>query len=274
MRRPLRPWVRRVLPPPARQAVRRGLMRANALAGLEAHPIVPAAAPGPDTSQAGEVAELRDLLQPDFPKTLVDVGAFDGVTISNSRPFTLQGWRAILVEPHPAIFAKLSAASEGMNNVVCENLACSDTAGTFPLYLGADGPDSAMSTICTDDTPWMDVSRSKDSVDVTVVTLTELLARHDWPADFSMLFVDAEGMDYEVLKGLDFKRYRPRIVVTEEYISNPDKHRRKYRLLMDEDYTFFKMVGANTIWLANEWLGAMLGLADSVPGVAVTSTGN
>jgi hypothetical protein len=84
-----------------------------------------------------------------------------------------------------------------------------------------------------------------------------------------MLLIDAEGMDYEVLQGLDFNRFRPRIVVTEEYISNPEKHHNKYRLLPDRDYTFYKMVGCNTFWIANEWVDACLGL--SAPIVAAVS---
>ena len=37
------------------------------------------------------------------------------------------------------------------------------------------------------------------------------------PTRPGMLLIDAEGMDFEVLNGLDFDRYRPTIIVTEEY---------------------------------------------------------
>lgn len=266
-----RQLIRRVLPRSVRTGLKRVLMY---VAGPEASPGVSSTPLGgerdapvastvtaADTSQAGEVAELDLLIADDFPKTLVDIGAFDGVTISNSRPYTLRGWRAILVEPHPGLYAKLATANEGMDGTTCVNMACSDRPGTLPLFFGTDGPHSAMSTLCTDDNPWFQANRAADFVDVEVTTLTDLLASHRWPHDFAMLLIDAEGMDYEVLQGLDFNRFRPRIVVTEEYISNPEKHRNKYRLLLDRDYTFYKMVGCNTFWIANEWVDACLGLS-------------
>jgi FkbM family methyltransferase len=251
------------------------LEKANRLAGAaEAPAPQPEPAPPPqgepaqgappaDISQAGEVATLLRLLRPDFPRFLVDVGAHDGVTISNSRQFALDGWDAILIEPHPELFAKLTDASSELTKVRCLNIGCSNTSGVLPLYLGKNDPQNTMSTLCTDDNPWFDSVRSGDSVMVPVKTLTEVLGESEWPRDLSLLMVDAEGMDYEVLLGLDFDLYRPRIIVTEEYISNPEKHRSKYRLLLDKDYTFHSMVGSNTIWIANEWVDVSLGLTSA-----------
>jgi len=214
-----------------------------------------------DGSQAGEVTVLDALLRPEFPRYLVDIGAHDGVTISNSRRYVLQGWQAVLVEPHPDIFAKLTAAYAEYPNVRCFNVACSLVSGILPLYLGKNDPEAMASTLCTDKNPWCDRIRGDASVDVKVETVTQLLKDADWPQDFSLLLVDAEGMDYEVLKGLDFLFFRPRILVTEEYISNPEKHRNKHWLLLDQGFTFHSMVGANTIWIANEWVDVCLGLS-------------
>ena len=60
-----------------------------------------------DTTHHGEFAALRRLMTPDFPRIVVDVGANDGFYGSNSFPFVARGWRSILVEPHPKVFAKL-----------------------------------------------------------------------------------------------------------------------------------------------------------------------
>jgi FkbM family methyltransferase len=224
---------------------------------------VAAEPPGPapaDVSQHGEVSALCALLKDGFPPYLVDVGAYDGAALSNSRPFILDGWQAVLVEPHPVQFSRLQRLYENDPAVRCINKACSDAPGVLPLYLGADGEDTMMSTLCTDDNPWFRANRSDAAVEVEVDTLTNVLDGASFPEDFSILLVDAEGMDYEVLRGLDLERYRPRIVVTEEYISNPTKHNAKYRLLLDSGYTFHSMVGCNTMWIRNEWVGTCLGL--------------
>lgn len=272
-------YVRRATPRPVKAGIRSSLLKLNRLAGI---PVQAAVAPpnggavsvdvGPgdgseatpsaaaDPSQHGEVTVLKRLLRDNFPRAIVDVGAYDGVTLSNSLPFVSDGWTALLVEPHPVQFARLSGRYEGREWVHCVNKACSDAPGTLPMFLGMDGPDSMNGTLCTDDNPWFQSTRSDDSIEVEVDTLTHMLAASDFPMDFSILLVDGEGMDYEILKGLDFDRYRPRLLLTEEYISNPEKHNAKYRLLLDRGYTFHSMVGCNTLWIANEWIRTCLGL--------------
>jgi len=41
--------------------------------------------------------------------------------------------------------------------------------------------------------------------------------RANIPRDFGILSIDAEGMDYEVLLGIDLNVWRPRLIVTEDY---------------------------------------------------------
>lgn len=202
-----------------------------------------------DTSQGGEVSALKSLVQPGDPKYLVDVGAHDGKYLSNSWPFIEDGWNAIAIEPLPSVFNVLKNNHRRHKNVVCINKACADTPGKLPLYIGADGENGQMSTLCTDDNEWFRQMRSDQSILVDVVTLTSILDEHKWPSNFGILLVDAEGMDYEVLLGLDFKKYQPRIVVTEEYASNPEKHQKKYDLLRQMGYTYHSLVAYNTIWV-------------------------
>jgi FkbM family methyltransferase len=212
-------------------------------------PATPVTTPSPaaDTSQAGEVALLRALLPPDGPRLVVDVGAYDGEYCSNSLPFIREGWRAILIEPHPESFERLQRLHQGNPLVDCVRKACLHEEGEMPLYLGAES-NNTMATLCTEDSAWFRVFRSEESVPVEAVTLTRLLDGRDVPADFSLLLIDAEGMDYEVLLGLDPARYRPRVIVTENYESNPEKHAAKFALLRDRGYALHAAVGVNTVW--------------------------
>jgi FkbM family methyltransferase len=202
-----------------------------------------------DGSQAGEVRALQGLIDSDWPRALVDVGAFDGVTLSNSRPFIRDGWSALLVEPQPGPYARALARYRGNPRVVCVNKACSDVRGVYPLWLGVDGNDSMLSTLCTDENEYFATVRSGSTVEVEVDSLTSMLDGSGFPDDFSLLLVDAEGMDYEVLRGLDAERYRPRIVLTEQYRWNATKHARKHQLLTDRGYELRTIVGCNEIWI-------------------------
>jgi FkbM family methyltransferase len=213
-----------------------------------------------DVSQHGEITELRALIRPGFPESIVDVGAYDGVSLSNSRPFLLEGWRGVLIEPHPVQFARLREAYESSPNVDCVHCACSDEAGVLPLFLGSDGPETMMSTLSRDENPWFNAHRSAESVEVDVQTLDAVLERLDFPSEFGILLVDAEGMDYEVLRGVTFERHSPRVIVTEEYLWNPEKHKQKYLHLLQNGYSFYKMVGVNTVWLRDDYLRTVVGV--------------
>lgn len=255
--------LRRVTPRPIKDRLRLSLVALNRYAGITGPPPEPSPAPAepsPDTSQHGEASLLQQLVSGDgFPPYVVDVGAHDGATMSTSRPFVLQGWHALLVEPHPVQFARLQERYDGWDNVHCVNQACADRPGRRPLFFGVGGPGTATSTLNTEDNEWYALTRTEESVPVEVAVLTDLLVEHEFPSDFSLLLVDAEGMDYEVLCGLDFQRFRPRIVVTEEYIFEPEKHNAKYRLLLDNGYSFVTLLGCNTIWVRTDLVLSCLG---------------
>lgn len=202
-----------------------------------------------DTSQHGEISVLMGLVRENYPKYLVDVGAHNGVYLSNSYPFIEEGWHAIAIEPLPKPFAQLQATYQQNKNVVCVNKACSNAVGTAQLFIGSDGDVGTMATLCADDNEWFDAHRTNNYVEVVVDTLTNILTEAQFPQDFSLLLVDAEGMDYEVLLGLDFDKFQPRIIVTEDYEVNPEKHQKKFQLLENNGYTLAEHVGCNTIWI-------------------------
>lgn len=203
-----------------------------------------------DRSQSGEATLLQKLAK-DFEcqKWIIDVGAHDGVTISNSLPFVELGWRAILIEPAPAVFKKLVANCAGRDHVTCIEIACSDKSGEADLYFGLDGEDGFMSTLCRSENEWFSSARSLKSVNVKTDTLTNILKRYEAPKQPGILLVDAEAMDYEVLCGLDFEQFRPTVIVTEEYEWEPEKHAAKYTLLIRANYSLVQKIGYNTIWI-------------------------
>jgi len=203
-----------------------------------------------DHSQAGETILLGRLVK-DFEcqKWVIDVGANDGVTFSNSLPFVRSGWRAILIEPAPAVFKKLTANCGDRDNVTCLQIACCDKSGEADLYFGSDGEDGFKSTLCTSDNEWFSSERSSKSVKVKTDTITAILTRYQAPNRPGILMVDCEGMDYEALLGLDFGKFRPTVILTEEYEWEPEKHAAKYGLLIRANYSLVQKAGCNTVWI-------------------------
>lgn len=206
-------------------------------------------------AQHGEYPQLKALVKPEYPNFIVDVGAYDGMVMSNSYPFTRQGWAGVMIEPHPLIYSFLMETYSSNHQVRCVNKAASDRRGVLPFFIGeGHGGLPMTSTLCQDENTLMQSRRSGQEIQVQVDTLTNILKENGAPKDFSLLLVDAEGMDYEVLAGLDFSQFTPRIVVTEEYILDVEKHNKKHQLLRDNGYALYTMLGSNTIWIRNEWV--------------------
>jgi FkbM family methyltransferase len=190
-----------------------------------------------DVSQHGEAAVLATIVGEDWPRYLVDVGAHDGRSLSNSFPFLELGWSGVLVEPLPQAFSLLAERYASRADVRCVQAACGERDGRMGLSVGSDGP-----------LPMTSRLGGVGEIEVAVRTLTGVLDEAGSPRDFSLLLVDAEGTDDAVLAGLDFDRFRPRVIVTEDA---------KERLLEERGYVLYTVVGGvNSIWVAAELAGA------------------
>lgn len=143
---------------------------------------------------------------------LVDVGAADGQTGSNSRCLLLQGWKGILIEPEPTQFAALQELYKDNKNVVTVNCAIGHTHGRYPFYSCAQ-----VSTLCP---KWKENCEGRFGVEyqtgeVEVRTLTSVLEEFKAPLELDFLTIDAEGMDGTVWHSLDSTRFRTKLVCME-----------------------------------------------------------
>jgi hypothetical protein len=135
-------------------------------------------------SQRGEDGVIDKLFELLGARTrwCVDVGAFDGAFLSNTRALMEQGWSGVLIEGHDKNFAKLR-----------------------DLYRGQPGAHPVHAMVGFDP--------GGDSLDY-------LLARTPLPREFDLLSIDIDGNDWHVWDSLT--QYRPRIVVIEFNPSIPN----------------------------------------------------
>jgi len=197
-----------------------------------------------DYSQYGQGLILEQLITDDTPRVVVDIGAHDGIDGSNSRVLLERGWRGLLVEPVPSVFARLQINSTGFHNVSLVEAACSDSAGMAAIYLGKDGAMPQMSSLSRH--PAILENVTDTSIGVRTTTLADLISDHAIPEDFGVLLVDTEGWDLTVLRGLDRMRARPRIIVTEEFGGTNEE---KYAFLAERGYRFVGVWGCDSFWI-------------------------
>lgn len=141
----------------------------------------------------------------------IDVGAGHPVFDNVSFAFYLGGWCGITVEPNPAL-AELGRAVRPRDQLH-EGL-CGAAPGEATLYLQREF--HGLSTMVAEHarSAEKEVNRQSEAVTLPMTTLAALCAAHA-PARFEFLKVDVEGAEAAVLRGADFSRFRPKIIVVE-----------------------------------------------------------
>ena len=155
----------------------------------------------------------------------VELGANDGVAQSNTLYLEQRlGWSGVLIEPLPELYcACRSYRSRGGNRIV--NAACvpPDYAGPTVEIM----PAGLMSTplgLATDHADIADhLARAQPGRDPAAIptvqaparTLTGILDEARAPTRPDFLSLDVEGAELAVLEGLDFGRYRFRLILVE-----------------------------------------------------------
>jgi FkbM family methyltransferase len=141
----------------------------------------------------------------------IDIGAghpvYDNVTFA----FYLAGWRGITVEPNPTLAALGRAVRP--RDVPFEGLAGA-APGEATLYLQREF--HGLSTTIAEHAraAEKEVGRQAEALRLPITTLAALCGQHA-PATIDFLKVDVEGAEAEVLRGADFERFRPKVIVVE-----------------------------------------------------------
>jgi FkbM family methyltransferase len=200
-----------------------------------------------DTTQYGELSFLLDQVGTKNNGFIVDVGANDGYTHSNSYPFIRMGWGGLLLEPDPNTFLKLQGLHANNSKVRCINCAAGEKQSSLPLYLGSEGQ-SGYSTLCTEQSDWYEKNRSSDFIEVDVEPITNILNAAHSNVSIDIMSIDTEGYDYFVLKGLDFSLYRPTIIVTEDEKPPYKNTNKKEELLRTQGYRLLRRFHNNAIY--------------------------
>jgi len=167
-------------------------------------------------SKSGDDIQLYKLINKIEPGTYIDVGAWHPVKASNSYFFYLRGWKGICVDPNPnmaLLFRKFRKNDIFVNKAIglgCEN-----------FYYMLEEPNSSMNTFDLDFLKENNLeARIIDKKRIEFITLEDLLdEKIERNERIDFLDVDVEGLDLEVLKSNNWKKYRPKIIVVETHLS-------------------------------------------------------
>lgn len=143
----------------------------------------------------------------DFKGTLLEIGANDGVTLSNSKLMIEKGWKAHLVEPS-SVHEALSLVHKNNSGVMTYKCGIHDTDNDMVLHeSGAhvpNGSDKALvsTVIKSEKQRWGNVEFRE--VTVPFLTFKTFLKFTDVKT-FDYISIDAEGCDWLILQQIDLE---------------------------------------------------------------------
>ncbi len=169
----------------------------------------------------------------DQPGFFVEVGANHPKELSQSWHLEQRGWNGILIEPLPEMAELLrQTRSAKVFAVACSSRK--DAGRRLPFYVAGK-----MSSLDRD--AMAPGCQPQTIIDVPVRTLDDILMEAGAPQPLELLSVDVEGHEIEVLRGFDFDRWRPRLMLLEDHVGNLRKH----KFVMSAGYRLVRRIGHN-----------------------------
>lgn len=153
----------------------------------------------------------------DFTGMLLEIGANDGKTLSNSLHLIEKGWEALLVEPSPVAFDRLKSLHENNPRVKLENCAITDEIGEYTFYETGmhlnQGDTSLLSTLSRDELQRFGPIEATEIkvAGINFKQLCTLTGLHH----FDLISIDAEGFDLSILKQIPLKEVGCKLLCVE-----------------------------------------------------------
>lgn len=182
----------------------------------------------------------------------VDVGANSPTNLSNTYLFYEAGYRGVLIEPDARYCAELQKARPGDK---CLNMGVAwgeeraadlfvMTAGTLNTF----SPEEVEHYSTPAAIQGYGIQKVEKIVKVPLIPINEVFEKHVGHAP-AFLSIDTEGMDFPILKTINFQKFSPRIICVETQGGHLGNDQGEIISFMKSNgYRVFADTGLNTIF--------------------------
>ena len=166
-------------------------------------------------SQTGEDILLNSILKDKKDGFYIDIGAYDPVCSSNTYFFFLRGWKGINIDANPKSIEKFNSARPNDINIA---IGINDVPGELKYYKYKTETTNTISK------EQMEYYGPPTSVSLVKVERLDKILDNYLPkgTNIDFMSVDAEGLDLNVLKSNNWKKYRPKVIAVESRLLNND----------------------------------------------------
>jgi len=159
----------------------------------------------------------------------IECGANDGVDQSNTYYYEkFLNWNGILIEPLDKKFAELKKNRSNKNIFINSALVASKDTQNINIF-----EDNLKSKITLHNE-----EINERIIKVKATTLSKILNENKAPSVIDFFSLDVEGYEEEVLKGIDFNRYKFKFILIET--SNP----KIFEVLKKNNYKLLKKISS------------------------------
>ncbi len=154
-----------------------------------------------------------------FKGSFLDLGANDGITLSNSRFFIENGWNGILVEAGKLPYQKLMTTI--LPNTIAINCAIGNQNGLLSFYestnlLNADDVGLVSSLVEDETQRWRKAGVRYVEYKVECFTWDSFRDKfHLKSQNYDIISIDIEGMDYDVLIQMNLEELECKVLCIE-----------------------------------------------------------
>lgn len=165
-------------------------------------------------SQNNEEQIIKDYFG-DFIGTFIDIGANDGITLSNTRALSERGWKGVLLEPSPKAYARLEDNYKNFPGCYTYPFALAHTNGEITLHESSSliNPDDIALVSTTKD---HEMDRFKSVCNYTPVQVKcfrwKTFLNRLKIKQFDFISMDIEGAELDVLPQIDLSETKMVIV--------------------------------------------------------------
>lgn len=151
----------------------------------------------------------------------VDVGAHDGVTLSNTKAFEELGWEGICFEPQPKAFKKLQES----RSCLAYNYAVTNNTGTVDFLL-LEGFCEQLSGIAENyhqsHSDWIKrENQSRGLAQETIKVESRKFSDIVTYKQIDYVSIDVEGSEMSVLESIDFNKHDIKLLGVENNYNEP-----------------------------------------------------
>ena len=207
-------------------------------------------------SQAGEDKIIEFILsylgEKNIGLSYLDIGCNDYKSLSNSYVLYKKGVRGVLIDANPIYIDEIKMYRP--EDIVLNCGIGAKNSEKMKFYIlntpGLDSFDLESIKEAQRQTPWIEIV---DEIEVPVYTLDEIYEKY-FASVPTIVSLDVEGLEMDILKSTNFEKYRPYIFIIEtieyrEKISVTNKRNDIINLMFENDYIEYAFTGVNSIFI-------------------------